>query len=42
MSQSKLIIDTLKQELRKQGLTYKQVAGRLGLSEASVKRLFAE
>ncbi len=42
MPQTKLIIDTLKQELRKQGLTYKQVAGRLGLSEASIKRLFAE
>ena len=42
MPQTKLIIDTLKQELRKKGLTYKQVADRLNLSEASVKRLFAE
>jgi DNA-binding Xre family transcriptional regulator len=42
MPQTKLIIDTLKQELRKQGKTYKQVAHTLGLSEASVKRLFAE
>ncbi len=42
MPQTKLIIDTLKHQLCKQGLTYKQVAGRLGLSEASVKRLFAE
>ena len=42
MAQTKLIIDTLKQELRKQGINYKQVARKLELSEASVKRLFAE
>jgi DNA-binding Xre family transcriptional regulator len=42
MPQTKLIIDTLKQELRKQGITYKQVAHTLQLSEASVKRLFSE
>ncbi len=42
MSQTKLIIDTLKRELRKQGINYRQVAQQLGLSEASVKRLFAE
>ncbi len=42
MPQTKLIIDTLKQELRKRGHTYKKVANKLGLSEASVKRLFAE
>ena len=42
MSQTKLIIETLKQELRKQGITYRQVAQKLELSEASVKRLFAE
>ncbi len=42
MPQTKLIIDTLKKELRKQGVTYKQVAQTLKLSEASVKRLFAE
>lgn len=42
MSQTRLIIDTLKQELRKQGVTYKQVAKELDLSEASVKRLFSE
>jgi len=42
MSQTKLIVDTLKQELRKRGHTYKKVANKLGLSEASVKRLFAE
>ena len=42
MPQTKLIIDTLKQELRKQGVTYKQVAKTLKLSEASIKRLFSE
>ena len=42
MAQTKLIVDTLKKELRKQGVTYRQVAEKLDLSEASVKRLFAE
>jgi len=42
MAQTKLIIDTLKRELRKQSVTYKQVAQALSLSEASVKRMFSE
>lgn len=42
MSQTNLLIDTLKQELRKQRINYRQVAEALDLSEASVKRLFAE
>jgi hypothetical protein len=42
MSQSKALIDTLKKHLRAQGKTYRDVAGWLGLAEASVKRLFAE
>jgi transcriptional regulator with XRE-family HTH domain len=42
MAQAKLIVETLKQELRKQGVTYRQVAKVLDLSEASIKRLFAE
>lgn len=42
MSQSGQLIDTLKLELRKQRITYKGVAEKLGLAEASVKRLFAE
>ena len=42
MSQSKQLIDTLKQELRKQRINYRQVAATLDLSEASVKRLFAD
>ncbi|MCP4390808.1 MAG: helix-turn-helix transcriptional regulator [Gammaproteobacteria bacterium] len=41
MSQSSQLIDALKQELRRQRITYKQVAQALELSEASVKRLFA-
>jgi DNA-binding Xre family transcriptional regulator len=42
MSQTRPLIDTLKQELRKQRITYKQVSAALGLSETSVKRLFSE
>ena len=42
MSQTKQIVETLKRELRKHGITYRQVAEKLDLSEASVKRLFAE
>ncbi len=41
MSQSSQLIDTLKQELRRQRVTYRDVARALELSEASVKRLFA-
>ena len=42
MAQTKLIVETLKRELRRQGITYRQVAQKLDLSEASVKRLFAD
>jgi DNA-binding Xre family transcriptional regulator len=42
MAQTKLIIDTLKRELRRQGVNYRQVAQKLDLSEASVKRLFSD
>ena len=42
MAQTKPLIDVLKRELRKQGKTYRDIAGVLGLSEASVKRLFSE
>jgi DNA-binding Xre family transcriptional regulator len=42
MRQTNLIVETLKRELRKQGIRYKEVAKKLELSEASVKRLFAE
>jgi DNA-binding Xre family transcriptional regulator len=42
MSQSQAMIQTLKKVIRQQGKTYKDVAVALALSEASVKRLFAE
>jgi DNA-binding Xre family transcriptional regulator len=42
MSQSQAMIQTLKKVIRQQGKTYKDVAVTLQLSEASVKRLFAE
>ena len=42
MSQTRPLIDTLKLELRKQRITYKQVSEVLELSETSVKRLFSE
>lgn len=41
MSQSKRIIDALKQMLKARGLSYAHVAERLELSESSVKRLFS-
>lgn len=42
MSQTRPLIGTLKQELRRQRITYRQVAETLELSETSVKRLFSE
>ena len=42
MAQTTAIIDVLKKLLKEQGVTYLQVAQALALSEASVKRLFAE
>ena len=41
MSQSSALIDTLKRTLKIHGLTYLDVSIGLGLSEASVKRLFS-
>lgn len=41
MSQTRRLVQTLKKVLKSQGLTYKDVARELGLSEASVKRTFA-
>lgn len=41
MSQADDLIDTLKQLLREQGITYAQLASQLGLSEASIKRAFS-
>jgi len=42
MSQSKALIATVKTVLRQQRKTYRDIAAALELSEASVKRLFAE
>lgn len=42
MAQTTALIKTLKRSLKTQGKTYADVALALGLSEASVKRLFAE
>lgn len=41
MAHSDALVEALKRELRARGLTYAQVARRLGLSEASVKRMFS-
>lgn len=42
MRQTGPLIKTLKRELRRRGVTYRDVAKVLDLSEASVKRLFSE
>ena len=42
MAQTREIITTLKKALKAAGKTYADVAVELGLSEASVKRLFAQ
>ncbi len=41
MSQSELLIDTLKRVLRMRGITYRNLADELAMSEASIKRLFS-
>lgn len=42
MSESAQIIDILKRQLKSRGITYRDLAKRVSLSEASVKRVFAE
>jgi len=42
MTQRNDLFTLVKQQLRAQGLTYKLLAGKLGLSEASVKRMFSQ
>jgi transcriptional regulator with XRE-family HTH domain len=42
MSQTNQLIDTLKRCLKARGITYRDVAADLKLSEASIKRLFSE
>ena len=42
MTQAALLIQAIKQSLKSQNITYAAVAKHLGLSEASVKRMFAQ
>lgn len=42
MSECTQIIDVLKRTLKTRGITYRDLAQKVGLSEASVKRVFAE
>lgn len=42
MTQTEGIVRALKQRMRSQGITYRQAAKALGLSEVSIKRLFSE
>ena len=41
MSEIDRLVGTLKRRLKAQGITYRELGARLGLSEASVKRMFA-
>lgn len=41
MSESTQLVATLKRQLKQQGMTYRDVASALGLSEPSIKRMFA-
>lgn len=36
------IVETLKRTLKARGITYAELAGRIGMSEASVKRIFSQ
>ncbi len=42
MAGSGAMVDVLKRELKARGITYAQVARHLGMSEASVKRMFSQ
>src|SRR5690348_4562762 len=42
MQQTDLLVQALKQLLKSQNITYRDTAKALGLSEASIKRMFAE
>ncbi len=41
MTTSARIVDTLKRQLKSRGLTYKELASQLGLSESAVKHMFS-
>lgn len=42
MTQAVLLVDQLKRELKSRGVTYAQLAKLIGMSEASVKRMFSQ
>lgn len=42
MSSSAILVDGLKRALKARGITYAELARRIGMSEASVKRMFAQ
>lgn len=42
MASADAVIDVLKSELKARGITYAQLAKRIGMSEASIKRMFSE
>ncbi len=42
MSTSQDLVKALKAELKSAGVTYAQLAKRLGMAESSVKRIFAK
>lgn len=42
MPQASAVVDVLKRELKARGLTYAEVARRIGMSEPSVKRMFSQ
>jgi transcriptional regulator with XRE-family HTH domain len=42
MAQALALVDSLKRELKSRGITYADLAVRIGMSEASVKRMFSQ
>ncbi|RJG05227.1 XRE family transcriptional regulator [Noviherbaspirillum cavernae] len=42
MMQATALVDSLKRELKARGITYADLAARIGMSEASVKRMFSQ
>jgi len=42
MSKAANLVDALKRELKARGITYAQLAQKIGMSEASIKRMFAQ
>ena len=42
MSNTKTLVDNLKRELKRQGFNYNDLAGKLGITESTVKKMFAK